>query len=165
MNEQCVQIVGPDEQAGQTCVLAVGAGARICALPLENVDEVMRPLPTEPVPGTPSFLRGLALIRGVPTPVVDLASLIDSSVSAPIGRYVTFRFDERRLALAVDGVFGLRRLRTCRLHALSPLFDAGGRACVASVAVCDRQLLFVLQAARIIPDELWNELGSAAALS
>ena len=53
-------------------VLIVMAGARACAIPLDYVAETMRPLPIEPVAGTPGFVRGVSVIRGAPTPVVDL---------------------------------------------------------------------------------------------
>ena len=52
-------------------VLVVMVGARACAIPLDHVAETMRPLPIEPVAGTPGFVRGVSVIRGAPTPVVD----------------------------------------------------------------------------------------------
>jgi len=39
-------------------------GSRIGALALKDVRETMRPLPIEPLVGTPSFVLGLAIIRG-----------------------------------------------------------------------------------------------------
>ena len=48
---------------------------RLLALPLENVVEVMRLLPVEPLPGMPSFIDGLCIIRGTPVPIVNAASL------------------------------------------------------------------------------------------
>ena len=48
----------------------------MCALPLVHVLEVMRPLPLEKVEPAPAFLLGLAVIRGEPLPVVDVAALL-----------------------------------------------------------------------------------------
>ena len=44
-----------------------------CALPLEHVSETMRPLPVEPIAGVISPVAGVAIIRGGPVPVVDVA--------------------------------------------------------------------------------------------
>ncbi len=63
-------------------VLVVMVGARACAFPLHHVAETMRPLPIEPVAGTPSFVRGVSVIRGMPTPVVDLKALLESSANS-----------------------------------------------------------------------------------
>ena len=55
--------------------LLVRAAGRLCAVPIAHVVEVMRALPVEPIPGAPSFVPGLAIIRGAPMPVVDLGLL------------------------------------------------------------------------------------------
>jgi purine-binding chemotaxis protein CheW len=39
----------------------------------------MRPLPIKPIAGTPGFVRGVSIIRGAPTPVIDLKALLDNS--------------------------------------------------------------------------------------
>jgi chemotaxis signal transduction protein len=43
----------------------------------------MRPLRIEPVGGTPGFVRGVSMIRGAPTPVVDLKALLENSENHP----------------------------------------------------------------------------------
>ncbi|MFL5302954.1 MAG: chemotaxis protein CheW, partial [Anaeromyxobacteraceae bacterium] len=56
-------------------VLLVRAGSRLCALPLACVVETLRPLHTSPLAGTPACVSGVAVVRGAPTPVVDLDAL------------------------------------------------------------------------------------------
>src|SRR6185436_6230529 len=46
-------------------------GGLLCALPLEHVEETMRPLAIEAIAGGPAFVRGLAVVRGAPIPAVD----------------------------------------------------------------------------------------------
>ena len=73
-------------------VLVVTVGARACAIPLQHVAETMRPLPIEPVAGTPGFVRGVSVIRGAPTPVVDLRALLENVPnSVTYGRFVTMK--------------------------------------------------------------------------
>ena len=65
-----------DDPSGST-MLVVTAGALDCGIPLSHVAEIMRPLPIEPIAGMPHFVRGIALIRGAPTPVVNLMAILN----------------------------------------------------------------------------------------
>ena len=87
--------------------LLVRAGPRICALSLADVVETMRPGPIEPLAGAPEVVRGLAVIRGAPVPVVDLASLLGDGEHSVPTRFVTVRTGERNVALLVDEVMGI----------------------------------------------------------
>ena len=103
-------------------VFVVMVGARACAFPLHHVAETMRPLPINPVAGTPSFVRGVSVIRGTPTPVVDLKALLENSDNSPgYGRFVSLKLDDRRVAIGVDSVVGLRHLDSAQLGELPPL--------------------------------------------
>jgi len=95
--------------------LLVRAGTLTCALPLSHVVETMRPLPIEPLANAPAFVRGLSIIRGAPVPVVDLGALLNTPSSRPPPRFVTVRAGERRVALAVDGILGLRDIASLSL--------------------------------------------------
>ena len=55
------------------------AGDQLCALPVGHVGETMRPLPVETLAGGPPFAPGVSVIRGQPTPVVDLAEVLGRS--------------------------------------------------------------------------------------
>jgi chemotaxis signal transduction protein len=103
-------------------VLVVMVGARACAFPLHHVAETMRPLPIKPVAGTPDFVCGVEVIRGAPTPVVDLKALLNKSEnSTSFGRFVSLKFDDRHVAIGVDSVIGLRYLNSAQLGDLPPL--------------------------------------------
>jgi purine-binding chemotaxis protein CheW len=143
-------------------VLVVTVGARACAIPLHHVAETMRPLSIAPVAGTPSFVRGVSLIRGAPTPVVDLKALLENGEnSAPYGRFVTIRLGERRVAIGVDGVVGLRNLDSAQLGELPPILRDVAADLIEAIGARDAQLLVVLRAARIVPDEVWTILAAA----
>jgi purine-binding chemotaxis protein CheW len=141
-------------------VLIARLGSRLCALPLECVIECLRPLPVEAVPGTPPFLLGLSVIRGSPVPVVDLNALVGGSCDSRPTRFVLLRLGPRRVALAASGVVGVRRLGGEALRALPPLLHGAGDETVAAIGVLDEQLLFLLQPARIVPDDVWHTFDS-----
>ncbi len=135
--------------------LVCRARARLCALPLEAVVETMRPLPVNELPGAPPFVRGVSLIRGAPVPVVDVGRLLGDAGSAGATRFVVLRLGERRVALAVEAVLGLRELPSQQLAELPPLLRDAAEV-VPRVAALDSELLHVLAAARLVPDSVWQ---------
>jgi purine-binding chemotaxis protein CheW len=147
-------------------VLVVMVGALACALPLHHVAETLRPLPIKPVAGTPSFVRGVSVIRGTPTPVVDLKALLENGENSPsYGRFVTLKLDDRRVAIGVDSVVGLRNLDSAQLGDLPPLLRDVSADLIESFSTRDAELLLVLRAARIFPDDVWTTLAAAEAAS
>ena len=129
-------------------------GGVICAWPVPQVREVMRRLPTEPVPGAPPFVRGLAIVRGAPIPVVDIALLLGEAVSDP-AYFVTAAWNDGAVALAVDGLLGVRRLPHASLRTLPPLLGGADHEFVSQIGALDDRLLFVLDSARIVPNDAW----------
>ena len=125
---------------------------RLCALPLEHVVETLRPLPVERVPGAAPFVLGLAVIRGAPLPVVDSARLLGAD-DARAGRFVTVNAGNRRVALAVDCVLGVRAVAPESLHALPPLLHQADTDVIAAIGLLDAELLLVLRSARLLPDQ------------
>ena len=141
--------------------LLVRAGTRRCALRAADVLETMRPLPVTPVGDGPGFALGAAVIRGRPTPVVDLARLLGEGGegAGEIARFVCLRVAERRVALAVAEVIDLRPLSASALEGLPPLLSGNPRAIEALGALDDR-LLLLLESARILPGDYWERMES-----
>ena len=149
-----LQAIGPD------VVLIVRTGTRRCALRATHVIEIMRPLPMEPFANSPGFVLGLAVIRGVPVPVVDLAGLLggaESEGAGGISRFVSLRVDKRCVALAVEEVIDLRTLYASRLEELPPLL-ADKSGAMHAIGILDAQLLLLLGTARMIPEGTWAAL-------
>jgi purine-binding chemotaxis protein CheW len=122
----------------------------------------MRPLPIEPVAGMPGFVRGVSVIRGAAVPVIDLAALLESGQpsAATCGRFVTVKVGDRRVAIAVDTVVGARDLDPEQLGDLPPILRATSAGVIEMIETRDAQLLMVLRASRVIPDELRAALES-----
>jgi purine-binding chemotaxis protein CheW len=138
--------------------LIVAVGSRACAIPLAHVVETMRPLRLEPIAGMPSFVLGLSVIRGAPTPVVDLAAVLGGSHAIAPTRFVVLRLGERVVALAVDRVIGVRELDAMRLQEMPPLLRSASADVIEAIGMLDAQLLVALRATRILADETWNVL-------
>ena len=142
-------------------VLLVRAGPRVCALPAAAVVETLRPLLVAPLAGAAPFVIGAAVVRGEPVPVVHLDRLLGGGGGEP-SRWVVVRLGERRAALAVDAVLGVRTMDPA--VAPPPLLEAGGDdGPVAGLAALDRELLVLLRAARLVPEEAWSAVDRGRA--
>ena len=134
-------------------------GSHLCALPIESVVETMRPLPISALSGAPSFVLGLSIIRGAPIPVVDARCLFSATAERGEGaRFVTIKSGDRRAALAVDSVIGVRALESVSLGVLPALLREANQEVVKAIGALDAKLLLVLESARIVPESLWAEL-------
>jgi purine-binding chemotaxis protein CheW len=126
-------------------------GTLACVVPIEHVVETMRPLPLETVgrAETP-WIAGVAVIRGGPVPVVDVATLLGVA-GGEARRFVVLRVEsDRRVALRVDDVVGVRRLAPGALSELPPLLRDVARETVARLGALDRALVAMLDASHAI---------------
>jgi purine-binding chemotaxis protein CheW len=136
----------------------------LCALPLAHVEETMRPLAVQPMAGLPWFISGIAVIRGVPTPVVNVASLLTGE-AAPALRFVTIKTGRRHLVLAVDAVLGVAEIPPGSIGALPDLLHNAELDAISAIGVLNAELLLVLRTTLLIPADVWTAIqaGCSAA--
>jgi purine-binding chemotaxis protein CheW len=139
-------------------------GPVLCALPIVHVVETMRPLAVDGLPGMPSYVAGVTIVRGGPVPVVVAGRLFGAEESAP-ERLVVMRAGPRKIGLAVDDVLGVRSFAGDLLQRLPPLFGAEAGEAVSGIGTLDGDLMVVLQAARMVPDEVFAALDRESAAS
>jgi purine-binding chemotaxis protein CheW len=147
------------QAAGTRRNLVVRVQSLVCAVPLLHVVETMRPLAVEPIAGMPAFVRGVSLIRGLPTPVVDLGVVL-GALGGVAERLVTLRLGERQVALAVDAVLGVRDLDLSTVQELPPLLRGAQKDIIDAIGMLDDEILMVLRAGWELPDEVWQALAA-----
>jgi purine-binding chemotaxis protein CheW len=130
--------------------LVCRSGSYLCALPLADVVETLRPLAVEPLAGVPPFISGISVIRGLPTPVVDLSVFLGDPDRAPT-RFVSLLVANRRVALAVAAVHGVHQFTALAQSTLPPLLKNVAGDALSAVGTLDRELLFFFETARMIP--------------
>jgi purine-binding chemotaxis protein CheW len=148
-----------ESEEGRWGYLLCRVGASRVALPVVHIVETMRPMAIEPVPHVPSFVLGVAIVRGAPVPVVD-AGLLMGTAQVASGRWVTLRVADRSVALAVEGVQGVQDLSHADFDALPPLFAGAAADAVAALGTLDAQLLVILQMSRLLPESAWQTFAS-----
>jgi purine-binding chemotaxis protein CheW len=111
----------------------------------------MRPLPVEPLAGAPEGVVGMSVVRGHPTPMVDLAALLTGrNAGANWSRLVTIEAGARTVGLLVDGVTDVREVNASRFAALPPLWEGERPPAVAGVGALDRELYFILDSMKML---------------
>jgi purine-binding chemotaxis protein CheW len=130
--------------------LVFHVGAHVCAIPIAHVTETMRPLPIEPIGGAPSCVLGIARIRGVAVPVIDVGALVGGSTQTTANRFVAIRVDGRSVALAVDSVEGVTTIDAGKIERMPPVLRSSDA--IDGIAPLDDRLLMVLRTARLVSD-------------
>jgi purine-binding chemotaxis protein CheW len=131
------------------------------ALPLGKVVETMRPLPIRPVAETPEFLLGLSVIRGAPTPVVDLESFLTGR-PGKYNRFVTLTTRRtqqgRRVALALRSVDGVETISAGAASEKPKLTESARSDAVERLAALDGELALIFDSSKVISAETWQKL-------
>jgi purine-binding chemotaxis protein CheW len=140
--------------------LVFRAGPLLCALRLDEVIETLRPLETQPLAGTPAFVRGISVLRGVPTPVIDVARLLGGE-STEVRRFVAVRTERGAVALATGTIIGIRDIDTSETGGHPALLGAWSSRLVAGVGTIGAEPLLLLQSMRAVPDEVWEAAAAA----
>jgi len=137
--------------------LLLRAGVYLVAFPLSAVVETMRPLPVRPAPGAPPFVRGIAIVRGEPLPVIDLGAFLTKTPASgeppAESRFVTVKSGARRVSLQVSAVVGIRAIDVDTLTAAPPLLSQALPEQVERLGVLDGETLAVFGTARLLPEE------------
>lgn len=149
----------PQDQPQPGTCLVFKVASVACALPITAVIETMRPLPIQRVESAPPIVAGLAVIRGVATPVIDTARLLGTAPTET-GRFVTVAVGERPVALAVTSVVGVSAIPVEELRALPPLLATAEAGAVSAIGALDRELFLLLRGVHLVPDTVFATAGA-----
>jgi purine-binding chemotaxis protein CheW len=130
------------------------AREQLCAVPVAQVRETMRPLPVTFLADMPGFVLGFSRIRDAATPVVDAGALLGMDSPAAATRFLILRIADRSIALAVEAVLGVHGVLRESLQGLPPLLRDSSGDLVSSIATLDKEFLLMLRTARLLPDSL-----------
>jgi purine-binding chemotaxis protein CheW len=103
-------------------------------------------------------------MRGVPTPVVDVARLLGSE-QAEVARFVAVRTERGPVAFATGEVLGIRTVATGDAitgHAALLAGTGASGPLVAGIATLGAEPLVLLQSMRVVPDEVWIQAAGQA---
>lgn len=87
--------------------LVVEAAGRRGLLPAGRVQEVVRLVATDPIPGAPPSILGTFVCRGVPVVAVDLAGLLGVSRPPALDAQIAVLVGSPSVGLVLDRIMGL----------------------------------------------------------
>jgi purine-binding chemotaxis protein CheW len=146
------------EQSAPRRVLACRAGACLFGFPLESLLEIMPPLAVTPLRDAPAYVAGVSLVRGRPTPVIDVRRMLGLDDARAAVRWVALKVGARCIVLAVEEVIGFRSLDRAVLQDMPPLLAGAGAGVVSEIGAMDAELVVVLETGRML-ESAWLALA------
>jgi purine-binding chemotaxis protein CheW len=111
-------------------------------------------------PRLPPFVLGIAIIRGLVTPVLDAALLVGAKEPCQSTRLVALKLGPRPCALAVENVLGVRSFSQDQSGAMPRLLGELGAETIRTLRTLDQQVLWILESARVVPEAVWRALDA-----
>lgn len=133
----------------------------VCAIPLKHVSEVMRPLPLDKFASLPHFYAGVSVIRGIPTPVLDLKKTLgvdDEETPSRRERFVLVDSEKQKIACLVDEVLGIEDIDPQFITKTLGFFQKANRDLITGMGTLDQKLLLVLESLVTLPEEFRKDL-------
>ena len=116
------------------------------ALPVEQVQEVLRPAPITRVPMAAPAIRGLLHLRGAIVTVLDLAQVLGLPTCVDRARpHIVVRDGERSVSLLVDAIGDVQRHAIENIQPSPGTLSAAIRQLVTGAIPQPHELLLVLQ--------------------
>jgi purine-binding chemotaxis protein CheW len=136
--------------------LAFRSGGELYGLPIAELAEISKPLPTTPVPRTTDFVIGIGNVRGVVIPVVDLAKRLRLPVKpvGPTSRVLIVRTSGESYGLLVDEVHDVLSIAPEAFEPPPGALSGTRAGFIAALARLGGEILIVLDLATLLhPDD------------
>ncbi|MBA3868135.1 MAG: chemotaxis protein CheW [Anaerolineae bacterium] len=111
------------KQGDMVSVLVIQAGGETYGLPMDSLMAVYMEHTIIPVPCVPSYVAGIANIRGEIMPVFDLAVLLKAPVSETKHALIVASSNENSVAFCVESVGESRTVQLSSLQAVPPMLN------------------------------------------
>ena len=133
-------------------------GAKLYAVEVGRVHEIIRLQSVRRVPRAPAFVEGVINLRGRVIPVVDLRRRFGLAVAehSRASRIVVVELGEHNVGIVVDGVSEVLRLRTGALEPPSPVVAEIDADCLSGIAKVGEQLIMLLDLDRVLARDASN---------
>ena len=138
---------------GSTHFVSFRLGVQIYALPLGNVESVLRMVALTPLPEAPSWIAGAVNLHGSVVPALDLRQRLAGEIRKPRpdDYLLVVKEVERLVALMVDEVTGIVEVPTHQVE--SPSGPLARSRPLAGVIRHEEALILVLDPGRLVPNE------------
>ena len=119
--ERAARLTSENDEQSISAALTVTLGHEVFALPISELRAVYVDVPVVPVPCVPSYVAGIANIRGRIMPVLNLTILLDvpKAAASKLGTLIVAANDDISIAFAVEAIKDTIAIQTNKLSSLS----------------------------------------------
>lgn len=127
-------------------LVAFSVDKQLCAVPIDAVREVVRPMPVSPLPHAADNIVGVVDHRGFVVPIVDMQALFGRGkhTKTKKTKWVLLSAGQRIVGIAVDTVFGVIHASESALRRVPVWAEAQLAAGLGEVLSWNDRLVFVL---------------------
>lgn len=154
------------EVAAATAHVVFRLGSRVMAVPLAAVSEIARPPRFTRLPHVPSWVLGIANLRGDIVSILDLKGFFSGKVgqSSHEQRMLALRpaGDEVRTAVLVDSVDGIQAFEDARIARVTRGFDGEVAPFARGLYQTENELIVVLDADRLLQSKPMRQFEDGA---
>lgn len=136
---------GKPSGEGQVRVCLISLGGELFAIDLHSVSEVFEVDAVTPVPGMPAVLVGVANLRGLVIPLVDLRSSLGLAAGTVLPYAVVVRHDEQLLAVLIERVPEIRTIEREQFLPAAQHARGSSRPFVSAVLCIEERMGGVLE--------------------
>lgn len=143
--------IGGGDPGRELIAFRVGEGE--FGLDVMSVREIRGWTPATPVPGAPSYVRGVINLRGAVLPILDLAARLGLPPAEPGARHVTIvaRIGHQTVGLLVDAVSDILSVSEGAIQPTPDAASEGVRALVRGLLAMDGRMIGIIALDRLLP--------------
>lgn len=148
-------MLNPASDSSYLQVLSVYLDEQIFGIPIRKVRDVLETLQLTDVPGTSSFIAGVANLRGRIVTAIDLGARISQieTIRTRTGMNVVLESNGELFSIIVDRVGDVLTLETAKLEDIPMTLNPAWRKISQGIHQLNNSLMIVLDAEKIIYDE------------
>ena len=148
----------PERIGASRQIVTFWLGDASYGLDIRSVREIKAWMPTTSLPNTPAFVRGVANLRGMIVPILDLGARFGRDVVQPTQTHVVIivAVDNRFVGLLVDAVSDITTIAVDDIMPVPEFDKSNSRGCLDGIVSIGGQLVTLISGDRVISPSALN---------
>ena len=148
----------PERIGASRQIVTFWLGDASYGLDIRSVREIKAWMPTTSLPNTPAFVRGVANLRGMIVPILDLGARFGRDVVQPTQTHVVIivAVENRFVGLLVDAVSDITTIAVDDIMPVPEFDKSNSRGCLDGIVSIGGQLVTLISGDRVISPSALN---------
>jgi purine-binding chemotaxis protein CheW len=142
-------------------VVSFRVGDEVYAVDIMKIDSIAEMMKTMKLPGLPSFMMGVANLRGEVIPIIDtrVKFMLEPKVEHASDRIVVVYLDDKKIGIVVDEVKEVLTLSQEQLEE-PPRTGRNGSSFISAIAKMEDRMLMIIDIDKVLTTEELIKLDS-----